>query len=446
MTTQSESSVLNNNCLDHILNMAKSHTVCAAEDIVDSRGTLLLAKGKEVDERLNENLLARKLQRPLETSLVVKDGVNVNWLIEEAKSVFANNHSISAFANAYSKHILKSLAAIRLCPAASLLLTALHDARHHAFTHAVEVAILASAIGIHLDLSEDDLQRLIISGLLHDIGELYINTSYLDLKRALTPAEWKHVAVHPKLSEMAIASFMDYPKSVVSAVAEHHERIDGTGYPRSLSGQDISRNGQILSMAETLSGVLKNRHHPIARATLAVKLIPGEFSAEIINAMVGMRRVSSGGILCEFPGTSEGIEVLIQNTKMISLALSKSFHECESLKSVFLSKSALELSKVVESRLLRLRKSLNAVGLGDYFSENYLDTLSCEGHDEMYLELEVISSEIGWRLRDLAREITIKLESLAEEDKSSFIPLVLCLDRRNEVSEPVVSDKEAIAA
>lgn len=432
MSTDSVLTDLNSHLLGHILSMTKTHTVYAADDICDEGGNLLLAKGKEISERLNERLLVRKLQRPLETSLIVENGINVSAILVKAQGVFTENASVGAIANVYSKTILKSISGIRLCPAASLLLTSLDSSRPHAFTHCVEVAILAAAFGIHLQLQEDDIQRLVVAGLLHDIGELYINSEYIDQKRALTPSEWKHIAVHPKLSQMAIENFTNYPKSLANAVAEHHERINGSGYPHRMTGARISRYGEILGIAELLSGILRNKHHPIARATLSIKLIPGEFAPELVNAMLEMRRISNGMILSDDADVKLSPDDLIQKTKEIGKSLTRAINEYTLISQCKLSPIAKEIIDRTQIRIQQLTKSLAAVGLGDYFTVTYLDTFISDGFDEMCLELDIIASEIEWRLHDIAREISLKLEDITETERTTFMPLVFSLNQRHE--------------
>ena len=94
MSTDSVSSNLNPNFLGHIISMAKTRTVYAADDICDDSGNLLLAKGKQIDERLNERLLVRKLQRPLETFLIVDNGINVSSILAKAQSIFSRRFSL----------------------------------------------------------------------------------------------------------------------------------------------------------------------------------------------------------------------------------------------------------------------------------------------------------------------------------------------------------------
>ncbi|MHB9118738.1 MAG: HD-GYP domain-containing protein [Burkholderiales bacterium] len=429
---------INLNYLEHVMEMSKTHVVSAAEDIFDDAGTLLWAKGKRIDSRLQEKLIVRKLQRPLEVSLVVESGVTMESILALVQGIGTSNPTIFAIARKHLSAAINSFAAASLCQPACLLLTTLQNSRPHVFAHSVEVALLSASLAIQIGLPPESVEHLIIGGLLHDVGELYINPDYLDQKRSLTPSEWKHIAAHPRISQLILESLTDYPKPIARAIAEHHERFDGSGYPRGIAGNNMSRCGQILSMAEMLSGILHNRSYPIVRATLAVKLIPGEFPAELINAIGEMRRASSAPPQEAAGFAAAAVPELIQKTRVVGMALSGSINECRliQLQANKTPQPAKDLLAQIESRLLQLQKALSAIGLGDCFTSDYLDAQSSDNYEETYLELDVVVCEISWRLRDIARDLALKLEDFDEQAQSVFLPLATSLLVSQHQAEP----------
>lgn len=112
-----------------------------------------------------------------------------------------------------------------------------------------------------------------LAGLLHDIGELYIDPQYLHSRNRLYPHEWRHVVVHPRIGQMLIEDLENYPATVAQAVFEHHERYDGSGYPRQISGAGISAADRVVAVAEMISGVFVNPEQPLQRAELALKCV-----------------------------------------------------------------------------------------------------------------------------------------------------------------------------
>lgn len=435
---------INPNYLDRVMEMSKTHIVSASEDIYDEAGTLLWAKGKRIDSRLQEKLIVRKLQRPLEISLVVEDGVTIESILSLVQGISSNNPTIFAFARKHISEVIRCFAATSLYQPACLLLTTLQDSRPQVFSHSVEVAVLSASLAIQVGLPPESIEHLIVSGLLHDVGELYINPDFLDENRLLTPPEWKHIAAHPRIAQLIIESFSVYPKSIARAISEHHERFDGSGYPRGVSGANISRYGQILAMGEMLSGIFHNRSQPIERATLAAKLIPGEFSSELINALSEMRRAAAASLPEDNSITATTVPDLIQKTVLVAKALTRAIDECNLLQSNNTPPPLQALLTQVENRLLQLQKALNAIGLGDCFTCDYLDVQADSNSTETALELDVVVCEIGWRLHEIARDLALKLEDVDEQAKSVFLPLATSLAvKRREIES--VQSKQAVA-
>jgi HD-GYP domain-containing protein (c-di-GMP phosphodiesterase class II) len=80
---------------------------------------------------------------------------------------------------------------------------------------------------------------------------LHIGADLLDSEERLSGDELKPVYVHPLTSSMLVDRFADYSKEIVRAIVEHHERLDGSGYPRGLAGTAISSLGRVLALAES---------------------------------------------------------------------------------------------------------------------------------------------------------------------------------------------------
>jgi diguanylate cyclase (GGDEF)-like protein/putative nucleotidyltransferase with HDIG domain len=124
------------------------------------------------------------------------------------------------------------------------------DARDQlAHGHVRRMQIFALSIGKVLGLSQDELQALRISALLHDIGKLAVPDHILNKPGELTPGEMEKVKVHPEVGA-AILETINFPYPVVPAVRSHHEAWDGSGYPDQLEGEDIPLLGRILALVD----------------------------------------------------------------------------------------------------------------------------------------------------------------------------------------------------
>ena len=109
------------------------------------------------------------------------------------------------------------------------------NSRPALFTHSILMALLCAHLAAQSEGStRDDVADAASAGLLHDMGMLHIDPALLDADERLSGNRLNPVYVHPLTSSMLIDRFADYPKPVARAVVEHHERLDGSGYPRGL--------------------------------------------------------------------------------------------------------------------------------------------------------------------------------------------------------------------
>lgn len=269
----------------NVENLARTHEVVACEDVFDSRGTKLVAKGARVDQTLHERLLRFKLSQPLETSLSVSDGLTPAKMLAEAETLLEKIPALAKLLQPASvrSELMSTIRGMQLGRVSTMLASmecASQESTHNHFALAVVTSL---GIGARLGIDTAQLQNIAIASLLHDVGELYINPEYRQRGRSLTPDEWKHIAAHPRIGQLVIEGTMSLPKSISTAIAEHHERPNGFGYPRLIGAKDISPLGNILLVTEVLCGVFSKDSNVREHACLAVKVIPGEYPKEIVS-------------------------------------------------------------------------------------------------------------------------------------------------------------------
>jgi HD-GYP domain-containing protein (c-di-GMP phosphodiesterase class II) len=125
--------------------------------------------------------------------------------------------------------------------------------------HSVAVGKLAAEAAELSGLPSDDVALVRRAGYLHDLGRLGISNTIWDKSAPLTPAELERVRLHPYLTERMLASSSLAPLGAVAV--QHHERLDGSGYPRGTSGGSLSPAGRILAAADTYRAKLEPRPH-----------------------------------------------------------------------------------------------------------------------------------------------------------------------------------------
>ena len=157
--------------------------------------------------------------------------------------------------------------------------------------HSRGVADLAAEAARIYGLPEDAVVTIRRAGLVHDIGRLGVSNAIWDKRGALTQAEMERVRLHPYLSERMLA-FSPALAPLGAIAVQHHERLDGSGYPRGLSGDAITPAGRILAAADTYHAMTELRPHRPARspeeaaAELRAEVTAGRLDGDAVNAVL----------------------------------------------------------------------------------------------------------------------------------------------------------------
>ena len=419
--------------LSTIASSTDKREVIAADNIVDAEsGVMLWAKGKHVNSQLQEKLLKRKLTQPIEISLQVKDGINGEKISETAGQLISQHEPLSILGGRNVSSILAALARTELAAPVQLLMTSAADRNDGSFEHAVAVCLTCTALAIRGGWPESSVETVAVAGLIHDIGEMYINPEYLQAKRELTPQEWLHVVAHPKVGAMLLQEMTPYPPQVAEMVLSHHERMDGTGYPRQLAGKHFTREAQLLSIAETITGILTRRDNALCRAAFALKIILREYDPNL----VGLITTLADPAACRLPdgfNLAQAMEHLHGQAEQLKSALQTALE----LSRAKLSPDAKMLAGRCFNLISKLYASLAATGALEYC--HYKEDLESD-EAEVLLSLDVIPAEIRWRMRSLARDIELGTRKFSEQDRDPFTSLEGILTQYSTKTGEMVSE------
>lgn len=124
--------------------------------------------------------------------------------------------------------------------------------------HQFRVSKLASAIGAEMTLSEDTVEAIRVGGVLHDIGKIYIPAEILTKPSKLTDIEFALIKTHTQAG-YEILKNIEFPWPVAETALQHHERIDGTGYPNGISGNRILLEAKIVAVADVVEAMASHR-------------------------------------------------------------------------------------------------------------------------------------------------------------------------------------------
>lgn len=125
--------------------------------------------------------------------------------------------------------------------------------------HSVNVAVLMSILGKHLALDRDYLHQCVTGALLHDIGKILIPDSVLHKPEKLTDDEYDIMKRHASYSEKILRRNARFSQVSINVAAQHHERMDGQGYPAGLAGDAISKEARMASVVDIYDAITADR-------------------------------------------------------------------------------------------------------------------------------------------------------------------------------------------
>lgn len=162
-------------------------------------------------------------------------------------------------------------------PAVLKTLSKVHMVDGYTLNHSVQVSMISALIGQWLELSVNDQFALAYAGLVHDVGKSKIPVQILNKPSKLTHEEYEAVKKHAEYGYDQIKGLPQINEEIRTAVLQHHEKIDGSGYPLKLSGDDIHFYAQIICVADIYAAMTTDRVYNR-------KFTPLKAAEEVFNA------------------------------------------------------------------------------------------------------------------------------------------------------------------
>lgn len=165
----------------------------------------------------------------------------------------------------------------------------LHDT--YTFAHSVNVAILSAMMGVLKGYNQKDLQLITMGAMLHDVGKIDIPLEILNKPGRLTDMEFDTIKQHPANGALRIMEYQDRlpeASTLAAIAAEHHEHIDGKGYPRELRGGQIHRYAKLVAVADVYDALTsvrpyKKAYPPNVAHNIMVRMNRGQFDSETLD-------------------------------------------------------------------------------------------------------------------------------------------------------------------
>jgi len=223
---------------------------------------------------------------------------------------------------------------------------------------------------------------------------------------------YQQLVVHPHVGQLLISQLTNYPPALARGVAEHHERLDGSGFPHALTREAISPMGRLLAVTEHACAVLRGEAPYLARASVALRVVPGEFDLSWV------RRISDAARLN--PGLHAQMDAQAVQSRLnyLDTALAAAARSTEELSNQS-SHAALKEALVLTQHMLgRLRKGWYASGLWSVEAITEQDAA----------EVEAVEDELCVRLRGIVRATQLRAGELPPAEAADLARLCDELD------------------
>ena len=168
-----------------------------------------------------------------------------------------------AIPEAFTNNIVSS---IDRNPNALMCMTKIREKDTYLLEHSLNVAILLANFATHIGLDEDQVQELALSGFLHDIGKIKIPDHILHKPGRLDDQEMTIMRDHVYYGTKVLIE-MGIPESIVNTIGQHHERLDGYGYPEGLRGKEITRFGRMIAIVDTYDAITADRCYKVGMSS-----------------------------------------------------------------------------------------------------------------------------------------------------------------------------------
>jgi len=147
------------------------------------------------------------------------------------------------------------------CNDALQLISQLKNKNHYLLEHSINSAMLMTAFAKQMKFDQQCIEELAMGALLCDIGMVHVPDNILNKQGRLTDAEKSLIDQHVAQGWEMAGSIPDIPSVTLDVISQHHERLDGTGYPRQLKGEDISIYGRMIAIVDSYEALTSDRHH-----------------------------------------------------------------------------------------------------------------------------------------------------------------------------------------
>jgi HD-GYP domain-containing protein (c-di-GMP phosphodiesterase class II) len=401
-----------------------NRSLMVAQPIYSANGIKLLDTGARIDSRILDRLFGHTLAEPIDRCVAAEDGVRHHHLVARTRELVAAVPllaTLDASLQGRSGRLWSALGACPLPPAIAIRLTVARDTANPLYEHSLRAAFLALFVGASARIPDGDLQILATAALLHDMGMMHTDPCLYEKGKPLDQTGRRHLLGHPLTGQMIAQREPLLSPIIGPAIAHHHERLDGTGYPRGLEGDAIGRLARVLMLVEVALAVIeKESEQPDLRLSLILRLNRGSFDAALSElVLAALPRPATGD--GDSPGPCPEFE-------RVAALIGAWPHLCGETPPA----AGDPASAFIDARLGRLRRWLADAGLGD----SKAAAAAAAADPAVLAEMKAGACEALWHMRQIAQDALHRWpklqageEAVARSAAAQWVASALSIDR-----------------
>lgn len=377
-----------------VTDLAEKREVTASEDIYARSGIKLVSRGTRLSGGFYERLVSHKLLRPIEQTIRIADAPDAAQIISLAHNEAQRIPSLRPLLGEEMRVRISGLLSGASIPGPlAMKIAVIQEERPRLFQHSLLATVISMVLGVRGNLAPQDLRALALASLLHDIGELHIDPAVLEPGRRFSTDDLRHIYAHPITGYLMLREFSELPKGTAEAVLQHHERLDGAGYPNRLSAGRISLVSRFLAVAEVTASLIEN-HGADKRIGMKFRMNIKKYDPQAVTIIYRL-----------FENTQLDIESGLDEQSLIE-RLRQVGQLFAGWDDFLQTCSASELEKLerVVRRVDGLRMMVLEPGYDQYRLDDILD-ITGEADPDVCTELMVLLDELLWHFGALLRGV-----------------------------------------
>lgn len=255
---------------ENIANVSEDHDVVATEDICNEHGQTVIPDGTKIDEKSSEKILKFKLLKPIETTIAIESELTADSLYQHITDYMCDDNSLfEVYLESNLGGMLRECCEF-VCSYSIIRqkLTVLQYQYPNQFDQTLFVSWFTALIEKNSDKQDSDIFQSFAAAACRDLGLLHIDPKILTSNEKLTPEQWRQLQSHPIISQKIVEELDLFNAECSRGVLEHHENLDGTGFPGSKLAGQLAPLGQILALLDGTYANYSKFYKPLGR-TLA---------------------------------------------------------------------------------------------------------------------------------------------------------------------------------